>query len=103
MEGYLPDFSVHRASELGADEKLLFESSSGGSPLPLGADETISLNAWRPHTSHVGTGLKPCDAIYWREPVRLDRAHGKWLPPKWMNRSTTPRPKSTECSVEDHC
>ncbi len=51
----MPDFSVHRASELGADEKLLFERWLGR---PLGADETISVNAWRPHTPPCGDRLE---------------------------------------------
>jgi hypothetical protein len=55
MEGELPDFSVHRASELGTDEKLLLERWLGR---PLDADETISVNAWRPHTAPCGDRLE---------------------------------------------
>ena len=50
-EDRLPDFSVHKANELGADERQLFERWLGRS---LDADETISINAWRPHTAAVG-------------------------------------------------
>lgn len=51
----MPDFSVHHASEPGAAEKLLFERWLGR---PLGADETISVNAWRHHTAPCGDRLE---------------------------------------------
>jgi hypothetical protein len=51
----LPDFSVHRASELGREELQLFEKWLGRT---LGADETISVNAWRPHVAPSGERME---------------------------------------------
>lgn len=51
----MPDFSVHRASELGRDERLLFERWLGRE---LAADETISVNAWRPHDAPRGERME---------------------------------------------
>jgi hypothetical protein len=42
----MADFSVHNASELSSDERIFVERWLGR---PLSADETISLNLYRPH------------------------------------------------------
>jgi hypothetical protein len=47
----MPDHSVHRASDLHRDERLLVERWLGRS---LSDDETISVNAYRPHPAPEG-------------------------------------------------
>lgn len=42
----MPDHSIHRASDLAGDERLIVERWLGRS---ISNDETISLNAYRPH------------------------------------------------------
>ena len=42
----MPDHSVDKASDLASDERLLVERWLGR---PLSNDETISVNAYRPH------------------------------------------------------
>jgi hypothetical protein len=44
----MPDHSVHKASDLADDERLVVERWLGR---PLSADEQISLNAYRPHAA----------------------------------------------------
>jgi len=51
----MPDFSVQKVSDLGRDERLLFERWLGRE---LSSDETISINAWRPHQAPTGTRLE---------------------------------------------
>ncbi|HTS08486.1 MAG TPA: hypothetical protein VMP68_23160 [Candidatus Eisenbacteria bacterium] len=43
----MPDYSVHRASELARDERLIVERWLGRA---LSNDETISISTYRPHT-----------------------------------------------------
>ncbi len=47
----MPDHSVHKAGDLARDERLLVERWLGR---PLSNDETISVNAYRPHLSPTG-------------------------------------------------
>jgi hypothetical protein len=47
----MPDHSVHKAGDLARDERLLVERWLGR---PLSNDETISVNAYRPHSSPTG-------------------------------------------------
>jgi hypothetical protein len=47
----MPDHSVHRAGDLGHDERLLVERWLGR---PLSNDETISVNAYRAHPAPIG-------------------------------------------------
>jgi hypothetical protein len=47
----MPDYSVHKASDLALDERLVVERWLGRS---LSNDETISLNAYRPHMAPAG-------------------------------------------------
>jgi hypothetical protein len=42
----MPDYSVHKANDLADDERLVVERWLGR---PLSDDETISINAYRPH------------------------------------------------------
>jgi hypothetical protein len=42
----MPDYSVHKASDLAGDERLIAERWLGRA---LSSDETISINAYRPH------------------------------------------------------
>ena len=42
----MPDHSIHRASDLPGDERLIVERWLGR---PLSNDETISITAYRPH------------------------------------------------------
>jgi hypothetical protein len=42
----MPDYSIHRASDLAGDERLIVERWLGRA---LSNDETISVNAYRPH------------------------------------------------------
>jgi hypothetical protein len=42
----MPNYSVHKASELASDERVLVERWLGR---PLAEDESVSLNAIRPH------------------------------------------------------
>ena len=42
----MPDHSVHKASDLAGDERLVIERWLGRT---LSNDETISINAYRPH------------------------------------------------------
>jgi len=51
----MPDFSVHKANELARDERILIERWLGR---PLGEDETIGLNAFRPHLAPAGPDLE---------------------------------------------
>jgi hypothetical protein len=44
----MPDHSVHKASDLARDERLLLERWLGR---PLSDDETISVNAYHPHSA----------------------------------------------------
>jgi hypothetical protein len=44
----MPDYSIHRASDLAGDERLIVERWLGRT---LSSDETISINAYRPHAS----------------------------------------------------
>ena len=43
----MPDHSIHRASDLAGDERMIVERWLGRA---LSNDETISVNAYRPHT-----------------------------------------------------
>lgn len=47
----MPDYSVHKAGDLARDERLLVERLLGR---PLSNDETISVNAYRPHAAPTG-------------------------------------------------
>jgi hypothetical protein len=47
----MPDHSVHKAGDLAPDERLLLERWLGR---PLSNDETISVNAYRPHPPPIG-------------------------------------------------
>ena len=47
----MPDHSVHKAGDLARDERLLVERWLGR---PLSNDETISVNAYRPHSAPAG-------------------------------------------------
>jgi hypothetical protein len=42
----MPDHSIHRASDLAGDERLIVERWLGRA---ISSDETISINAYRPH------------------------------------------------------
>ena len=44
----MPDHSVHKASDLAGDERLILEKWLGRT---LSNDETISISAYRPHTA----------------------------------------------------
>lgn len=44
----MPDRSIHRASELAGDERMIVERWLGRA---LANDETISVNAYRPHVA----------------------------------------------------
>ncbi|MBI1841464.1 MAG: hypothetical protein HYR88_11515 [Verrucomicrobia bacterium] len=44
----MPDHSIHRASDLAGDERLIVERWLGRA---LSNDETISVNPYRPHTA----------------------------------------------------
>ena len=47
----MPDHSVHKAGDLDHDERLLVERWLGRA---LSNDETISVNAYRPHPASAG-------------------------------------------------
>jgi hypothetical protein len=47
----MPNHSVHKAGDLARDERLLVERWLGR---PLSNDETISVNAYRPHCAPTG-------------------------------------------------
>ena len=47
----MPDHSIHKAGDLPHDERLLVERWLGRA---LSNDETISLNAYRPHSAPTG-------------------------------------------------
>ena len=47
----MPDHSVHKATDLARDERLLVERWLGRA---LSNDETISVNAYRPHSAPSG-------------------------------------------------
>jgi hypothetical protein len=47
----MPNHSIHKASDLAQDERMLVERWLGRA---LFGDETISLNAYRPHPAPVG-------------------------------------------------
>ena len=47
----MPDHSVHKAGDLARDERMLVERWLGR---PLSNDETISVNAYRPHSAPTG-------------------------------------------------
>ena len=47
----MPDHSVHKASDLAQDERLVRRKVVGGA---LSNDETISVNAYRCHTAPTG-------------------------------------------------
>ena len=47
----MPDHSVHKASDLPRDERLIVERWLGRA---LSNDETISVNAYRPHSAPSG-------------------------------------------------
>ena len=51
----MADYTVHKASDLGQDERLLFERWLGRT---LSSDETLSVNAWRPHSPPSGNRLE---------------------------------------------
>lgn len=44
----MPDHSIHRASDLAGDERMIVERWLGRA---VSNDETISINAYRPHAS----------------------------------------------------
>jgi hypothetical protein len=44
----MPDHSIHRATDLAGDERLIVERWLGRA---LSNDETISINAYRPHAA----------------------------------------------------
>ena len=56
----MPDHSVHKAADLPRDERLLVERWLGRA---LSNDETISVNAYRPHPAPAGDR----HATLWRE------------------------------------
>jgi hypothetical protein len=47
----MPDHSIHKAGDLGHDERVLVERWLGR---PLRNDETITMNAYRPHPAPEG-------------------------------------------------
>jgi hypothetical protein len=47
----MPDHSIHKAGDLDRDERIVVERWLGRS---LGNDETISVNAYRPHSAPAG-------------------------------------------------
>jgi hypothetical protein len=47
----MADHSIHKAGDLARDERLLIERWLGR---PLSNDETISVNAYRPHPAPIG-------------------------------------------------
>ena len=47
----MPNHSVHKASDLAPDERMFVERWLGRA---LFRDETVTLNAYRPHTAPVG-------------------------------------------------
>ena len=47
----MADHSIHKAGDLARDERLLVERWLGR---PLSNDETISVNAYRPHPAPIG-------------------------------------------------
>jgi hypothetical protein len=51
----LPDYTVHKAIDLGREERLLVERWLGRA---LMSDETISVNAWRSHSTPSGNRLE---------------------------------------------
>jgi hypothetical protein len=56
----MPDYSEHKAGDLARDERLLVERLLGR---PLSNDETISVNAYRPHAAPTGNERE----ILWQE------------------------------------
>jgi len=62
----MPDYSVHKAGDLARDERLLIERWLGR---PISNDETISVNAYRPHVAPTGNERE----ILWQEIMRQAR------------------------------
>ena len=56
----MADYSVHKAGDLARDERLLVERWLGR---PISNDETISVNAYRPHAAPAGKERE----ILWQE------------------------------------
>ena len=69
----MPDHSVHRAGDLARDERLLVERWLGR---PISNDETISVNAYRPHNAPTGNERE----ILWKEIMTQAREIGSRLP-----------------------
>lgn len=65
----MPDHSVHRAGELAPDERLLVERWLGR---PISNDETISVNAYRPHAAPTGNERE----MLWQEIMTQAREIG---------------------------
>lgn len=65
----MPDHSVHKAGDLARDERLLVERWLGR---PLSNDETISVNAYRPHAAPIGNEPE----VLWREIMTQAREIG---------------------------
>ena len=95
----MPDFSVHRASELGRDERLLFERWLGRE---LAADETISVNAWRPHDAPRGERMEALRREIVRRLMRSDRARLRCPRKKPMNWWLRRRRRFAVREGEDH-
>ena len=67
----MPDHSIRRASNLAGDERLIVERWLGRA---LSNDETISVNAYRPHPFPIAPDDKSCGGISWPRHVRSARA-----------------------------
>jgi hypothetical protein len=69
----MPDHSVHKATDLASDERLLIERWLGR---PLSSDETISVNAYRPHSAPTGDQAE----ILWHDILTQAREIGSRAP-----------------------
>jgi hypothetical protein len=65
----MPDHSVHKVGDLPGDERRLVERWLGR---PISHDETISVNAYRPHTAPTGKERE----ILWQEIIAQAREVG---------------------------
>lgn len=65
----MPDHSVHKVGDLARDERLVVERWLGR---PLSNDETISVNAYHPHSAPTAEEQK----ILWHEIVTQAREIG---------------------------
>jgi hypothetical protein len=69
----MPDHSVHKADELAPDDRLLVERWLGR---PVSDDETISVNAYRPHAAPAGNESE----VLWQEIMTQAREIGSRVP-----------------------